>query len=220
MNKIDRKFWRTVKQGNFLSIDHLIACGADCNVRDESGWTPLMEAVYQGRLPLVQILVNHMAEIDAQSSDGNTALMIACITGYTDVVQYLTSVGANIGLRCQRGNTALHYAILYRRFDIVLHLLDLGADPNCQNEEKDTPLLIAAKNRECLDNITLLIERGANVNMVDASGSTALFYLAYKGDTEVVVYLLKQGADVTLKNNRGTMPLEIIQKFRPDISIF
>ncbi len=48
----------------------------------------------------------------------------------------------------------------------------------------------------------LLLDRGANVNIQDESGNTALHCAASAGKKDIVKYLLEQGADVTVVNAR------------------
>ncbi len=62
--------------------------------------------------------------------------------------------------------------------------------------------------------IQLLIDRGINVNAVDSLGNTALHtWLRSAPEAsdikEIVPMLIKAGADLNLKNNRGETPLDI-----------
>lgn len=56
------------------------------------------------------------------------------------------------------------------------------------------------------DKIKLLLSAGADVNAVDASGQTALFYAAEIGCIEIVKALVIHGANVNAKNQIG-MPI-------------
>ena len=69
-------------------------------------------------------------------------------------------------------------------------------------EDKDTALLDACKNIvENLNTVQSLIESGANVNAVTPSGRTALMLASYRGHSNIVYFLLRNGADVDIKDN-------------------
>lgn len=57
-----------------------------------------------------------------------------------------------------------------------------------------------------------LIQAGANVNAQDEKGLTALHYLAYHGNHDLVQVLLKNGADLKLKNDKQENPLILAAK--------
>ena len=54
--------------------------------------------------------------------------------------------------------------------------------------------------------VDLLIERGADINARDASGSTPLYEAAAWGRLEVVDLLLRKGADAGIANREGVTP--------------
>lgn len=76
---------------------------------------------------------------------------------------------------------------------IVRILLDHGADPNLGDGWSENPLA-AATERQSLDTMALLIERGAKVND-EPSGSSALWRAAVDGKVRAVSFLLDQGAN-------------------------
>ena len=72
--------------------------------------------------------------------------------------------------------------------------------------ERDTALLDACKNRvENLDTVQSLIESGANVNAVTPTGATPLMLASYRGHSDIVKFLLRNGADVDIKDKRNGM---------------
>lgn len=72
-------------------------------------------------------------------------------------------------------------------------LLKAGAHVNFKNESSETPLIIAA-SRGNNDFVALLIENEADVNAVDNSQQSALYYASESGFTEIVEMLIMAGA--------------------------
>jgi ankyrin repeat protein len=88
----------------------------------------------------------------------------------------------------------------------VTRLLD--ADPTLlerKNDHGDRPLAEAAFSGH-LRVVTLLIQRGADINARGFEGSTALHYAAKEGAEEVVTLLLGKGAHANSRDERGNTP--------------
>jgi ankyrin repeat protein len=73
--------------------------------------------------------------------------------------------------------------------------LQYGADPNAVNKRKVTPLIAAAYNGNFLI-VKLLLDAGASIGGVDATGKGALVYAAAKGFSRIVGALLDAGESV------------------------
>jgi len=58
----------------------------------------------------------------------------------------------------------------------------------------------------------MLIEKGADPNIQDFDGWTALMKAVYKGNVEIVQILINHGADLKLKNIGGHTALYIAEK--------
>jgi ankyrin repeat protein len=54
-----------------------------------------------------------------------------------------------------------------------------------------------------LEAIDLLIDHGADIDVQNADGRTALMLAAQVGDEELIDYLLDYGADKLIKDNTG-----------------
>jgi ankyrin repeat protein len=74
------------------------------------------------------------------------------------------------------------------------------------NDEGNRPLAMAA-SRGHLGVVTLLFQRGANVDAANLTGKTALHRAASKGQEGVVTFLLRQGAQANSRNDVGKTPL-------------
>ena len=108
----------------------LIKHGANCNVKDHKGLTPLHYAVNKLSIDLVQLLLNHGANGNVKDHNGLTPLHYAVKVSRTDLVKLLLSHGANGNVKDHNGLTPLHYAVYGYDTDIVQLLLNHGA--NCK----------------------------------------------------------------------------------------
>lgn len=67
----------------------LVAAGADVNVAQRHGWTPLHGAAHSGDRELVELLLARGADPDAKHQEGKTALDLAREKGHAIVVEIL-----------------------------------------------------------------------------------------------------------------------------------
>ncbi|NBW56842.1 ankyrin repeat domain-containing protein [bacterium] len=97
------------------------------------------------------------------------------------------------------------YTLLKNEIDF---LLTLNVDINLGWQDQPTPLEIALSLRD-MDMIQLLIDKGANIHLLDAKGNTLLMRTVYLGYLEGVDYLMAQGIDINTQNHKGQTALHI-----------
>jgi ankyrin repeat protein len=92
----------------------------------------------------------------------------------------------------------------------TLLTLDIDINVKAQRIEEtrieETLLHKAAKNGHT-EVVTLLLDRGADINAINCDGSTPLHKAASNGHTEVVRLLLDKGADINAPSRDGSTPL-------------
>jgi ankyrin repeat protein len=144
---------------------------------------------------------------NAQDSDGRTALISAAASGDLAVVNALLSHGVDMNVKDNQGYTALSHAIEAMYSDVEDALLNRpGLNPNVGGL-KGRPILLAYVWRDDKERTQKLLAQGADVNLQDADGDTALHGAAQNGNVEIITLLLDKGANPNAKNKLGGTPL-------------
>ena len=165
--------------------------------------TPLIVAVQTGNLDCVKVLLNYKADIEEQGESFRylvfppddmwnvskfesaytcPPLFLAAANGNLDILSYLFEQGANVN-----ASSSSQYAdpwSLPSEFDDFLPIWR-------------TPLIVALTNGHN-DAFTFLIDKGADVNLQDHVGYTALHHAVERRNFDAVSCLVHNGADVNL----------------------
>ena len=83
-----------------------------------------------------------------------------------------------------------------------------AADINARDDHGRTALNLAAAHGD-IDQVKLLLDKGANVNAKDSDGATPLHAAARKGHLAIAELLVARGADVNAASNNGATPLHL-----------
>ena len=102
---------QTISDKNLVpTLSTLLDHGADVNVRDGAGLTPLWLALKTGNEAVVQLILNHGADVNmASGPSGFSPLMEAVAMGQSSIVKILLEKGANVHTE-KNGLTALEMA--------------------------------------------------------------------------------------------------------------
>jgi uncharacterized protein len=212
--------------GNLAIVQRLLRAEANINQANDYGSTPIYEAVFQGDQAVVKALLDAGADVDSPNSHGQTNLMVAARTENVALARLLLDRGANVNARETRANqTALMWAVAKNNVAMTELLLEHGADPNAQSIMHDwdrrvtseprvkyqptggfTPLLFAAREN-CQACVVSLLAHGADIDMTDPDGTTALNLAIQNGHYDLAKLLIEQGADVNLWDWWGRGPL-------------
>ncbi|MEP7304000.1 MAG: ankyrin repeat domain-containing protein [Acidobacteriota bacterium] len=212
----------------------LLERGADPNVTDVTGMTPLYAAVelhtvemYPERRPLRKS-ANRTSTLDLMKlllAKGATP--DAPLKGPT--LRWGRRRGPGDGALGQ-GATPLMRAARLADVAAMRVLLDGGADISRKLKDGTTVLMLAAgagwrtgetilggkdygPESDTLEAVRLCLEKGASVNDVDANGVTALHDAVVRGP-DVLRLLLDHGATLDVKDKRGRTPLDVAQGVR------
>ena len=190
----------------------LIKKGADVNAKGKrNGETALMWASAFNYLEPVKLLLAKNADVNAISESYYTALAFASRNDSDDVSipLLLLAKGAIINPADRKGRSALIEAAGCGNLKIAKLLLNNGALPNQRAEFFGyiSPLREAVFNND-FEMTKLLVENGANVNILTDNGSSILLEAVWnEKNINIVTYLIEHGADVNKANDDGETPI-------------
>ena len=206
---------------NSFVAEYLINNGADINVKNNHGETPLMYASKLHNIKVVELLIQKGADINAFNNYGNTALIYG--VNNLETVKLLVENGADVNFY-KGGSTALISACEYsheRNIDVIKYLVSKKANINAQDNEGDTALnkTLDTSDEGSIDILdfeiaNFLIEQGADVNIKNKREYTPLIYLGMgEGNfnnksfqeyrIKLAEVLLEKGADINAKDYNG-----------------
>jgi ankyrin repeat protein len=169
--------------------------------------------------------------------EGQTLVMQAARTGSVDSVKRLAAAGSDVNARETRtGTTALVWAAASNRAEAVRALVEAGADPNIQSKVTNYPhtqngvllsgveegvsyvgqtvlprggwsAVMYAAREGAADAARALAEAGANLNLADPEGTTALIVAIINAHWDTAAVLIEAGADLNLADIKGMTPL-------------
>ena len=149
-----------IKAGKTDLVKKKIESGADVNVKNNNGYTPLFLASEKGYTEIVKLLLEYGADVNVKTNYENTPLYCASINGHTEIVKLLLDRGADVNVKNNNGYTPLLCASSNGHTEIVKLLLEHGADVNVKNNNGGTPLYWAS-SRGYTEVVTLLKQYGA-----------------------------------------------------------
>lgn len=95
-----------VYRDDFEAFKSFFEDGADINMQNKYGWTPLHVSIRRNRKDMVEYLLDNGADIDRVDGVGWTPLMEAVMDNMTELCELLIKRGADKSIANQRGATA------------------------------------------------------------------------------------------------------------------
>lgn len=201
--------------GHFEVAKFLLDHGADPNIANQDGLTPLYATVDAQWAPL---------------GGGPLPVTGHDKVGYLELMQALLDHGADPDLRLRKklwfrpafhdqmwvgtpGSTAFWRAAQATDLPAMRLLIAHHADPFIPSDEGDTALMMAAgvgwagnfsRNapHPALEAVRYCAELGLDVNTQDVTGYSALAGAAWRGDDETIRFLVSKGAKLDLRTAR------------------
>lgn len=186
----------------------------------------LFYAVFDSDYTAVQKVLESKPDFNAlysyeryrEECEGWTVMHIAAAMGNLRILKLLAAHGGNLLARVASGSedrsapfamsTTLHIAAAYGNQQIASYLLDNGLEVDAIAGNMRTPLLsaIMENKRQNTDVIRLLLDRGAEFNLIE--GRSPLFEAIWANKADIAKLLLDRGAqaDVLCKDTHLQLP--------------
>jgi ankyrin repeat protein len=132
-------------------VNFLVAWGADVNLANKSGYTPLHNACGSGATDSVRALLEARADLNLKSKTGAAPVHAAVINDQPAVLDVLKDLKANLDMPAFGGNTPVHEAVMQNNPSIIQKLFDLKADVNIESGPEHgfaTPLKMATDRKK------------------------------------------------------------------------
>ncbi|MHB8124358.1 MAG: ankyrin repeat domain-containing protein [Desulfitobacteriaceae bacterium] len=211
---------QTIEEGNMELVKQYISLNMVLNLRNSKGDTPLSTAAKVGNEEIVKLLIDKGAEVNYPFNplkpEYNRYIQLMfdiCRESNDDdvIFEKMKKILYFIGQKREMflpiyDCLPLLKAVEGGHLEIVRLLLDHGARVNCKNLDRETALIIAAKNndvkiiKEILSRDLSMSGMGAKAtdpfygaNLTDGNGETALMAAARVGKYEAVKALVLSG---------------------------
>jgi uncharacterized protein len=212
--KMERDIFSAISADDIGRVKEMIAEQSGvAHARNPAGVSALMQARYENRLEIVELLRQAAGALDvfeaaalgdvarlrtlvasdphlvkAQSSDGFTPLHLACFFSQPEAAESLLRQGADANAVSPSRIAVIHSAAASRDAAIVKLVLQAGADPNLQQQGGYTALHEAAMHNS-VERAQALLDAGADRTIRSDNGLTAAEMAAQKGNREVLALL-------------------------------
>jgi ankyrin repeat protein len=209
------RMWAAINAQDATSLRIAIDQGADPNLANNEGRVPLYRALVLQNQLLIDTLLSLGANPNAKDHRGDPLLFTAMSVGSAPGTLALIQAKADANAPDSIGMTPLVFAMSLDQPQIMAALTNAGADVNTPSAASDkgaaaAPIFLAIRSGK-LALVQQLVAAGADVNALDAQGSTPLHRAVLTRPAEyatpLVATLLRAGADVNAMRPKGGAPL-------------
>ncbi|KAL6726097.1 hypothetical protein Aduo_008104 [Ancylostoma duodenale] len=199
---------------NFIEL--LLEYGADPNVFDRKGLTPIMKAcrLKENGIEAIRILHKYGGDVNAQADfrqDMRTPMHYALLSGSAELVKFLIGLGAKVNMpKGYDKPSIIDIAVLKDDPELLKIVIDAGADVNAVHTYIGSALHLAACSilEHQYEILRLLLEAGADPNIQhqfpDGSQLKSPFVEYFRSrdvvDSRVVHLLLAYGGKVVMRS--------------------
>ena len=188
-------------------IERIKNVGADLSPRNAEGNTPLLIAAMNGHLETIKYLRECGVSLDEKDKSNNTPLLLAAHNGHSAVVEWLIKEGVNVNEANRHRITALMRAAESGQITMVRCLIEQGALLTATDSGRRTPLSYAIRSGQ-LSAVKYLLQQDKEQLLARSLHNySALLLAVVHGHSEIIAYLLEQGASLLERDMFDNTPL-------------
>ncbi|ETS83450.1 hypothetical protein PFICI_05326 [Pestalotiopsis fici W106-1] len=200
-------------QDDAEAVEILLSFGAELEIRDTAGFTPLaaLARCVKGAKSF-KLLAEKGANIHAKNTHGDSIIHVAAYTGSLELIEQLYWLGVDIDTLDSRGGTPLILAAIYNQPNIVERLIEWGSAMDAVDEDNDTALIYAIEVN-AHEVINLLLSKNANHRHANGYGRTIWHCAAMAADArtmKILQSLKPRREDLTWRDKFNRTPFDIL----------
>ena len=237
-----------IEKDNLDHVVFYAQAGADINAEDMDGNTPLIRALESPTMSMLTKMITPQNVLSKDSAGNTPLHIAILKDSPFAYVKFLVESGADVNARNKNGGSVLFLAVKKNKRDVGDLLLYKNADIFASDTENNSPLrvalteggvvqdwLITSRTLNATDGsgntplhyacewklddaVVSLIQKGANVNALNANGESALF-AAVKADSPSTINILVENGIITdtrsnlTRDHLGNTPLHYAVKW-------
>lgn len=193
------------KAENDRAISMLLQAGADVNLQDAQGHSPLRAAIKSGNAVSVKKLLAAGADpmTPGREDDGSMP------TDEAIAYRYGSDVAHAVAMAVDRYR--INHFVLHGKTAELETYLKKGVEPDTFDRFGETALMEAVGKGAGRD-VELLLRYKADPNIANKSGQTPMHIAAAGRDEAIIEKLYKSGAKMNCKTASGQTPLDIAER--------
>jgi ankyrin repeat protein len=182
----------TIQFDNLDAFNIILEKSRYLNKLDDKGYSPLHLAIKKKNYQMIKTLVNNdNVNVNITTHIGESPLHLACNYEDVSIIEILLTIKPN------------------NRFKINLNIVD--------NEFQITPLMyVVTLNNK--DIVKILLSNGANTDIQDALGNTALHLAINENNVEIANLLIAKMSQLNLLDINGMSPFHLLIYIHKDVA--
>jgi ankyrin repeat protein len=178
-------------RGDLALLDSLLVPGAELEIQDSRGRTPLHVAAFASHEEILHKLAEAGADLDALEAQAYDVVTIAAVANDIEFLDHALTLGASAAnVTSPYRGTALIAAAHLGHADVVQRLIEAGAPLDHINNLGWTALIEAVVlgdgGPDHIATVAALVSAGANRNLTDRDGVTPLEHARALGYVDII----------------------------------
>ena len=165
----------------------------------------VLDASFDGNLPLLKSLKENGEELNIQDEDGDNALLKACRgTGNIETIKWLIDQGFSQDYRNKKGYNAFLVAAFNGHLSVLKFFKEINIDIKATGPDGQNALHRACVGKGDIDTIKWLLNQGFPLETPDSDGKIAFYFAVMRGHTQLIrLFLHLKSSILNMKTVNG-----------------